>query len=333
MNSQHKVKLGIISFAHVHAPNYAREINTLDEAALVGIFDQNEYRGKQAAAQFNTEYFSDLDELLAYTDGIIICSENATHKDFAIHAASSDTHILCEKPIATNLEEADDMIEACRKNEVRLHIAFPMRYSPPVVTMKEHIEEGEIGKLLGISSTNHGRIPPGWFQNKQLAGGGAVMDHTVHLVDLFCWIFNQGIKEVYAKIGTLLHDIEVEDCGLLSLKFEKEGFATLDCSWSRPDSFPTWGDLKMRVYGTNGVLDLDAFRQNFTVYNDERKSKKWEYWGTNSDREMIIDFIRAIKKEPLEGTLATGREGRKSLQVALSAYRSAKKGQPVAILD
>lgn len=328
------IKLGILSFAHVHAPHYAEAINGLEGVKLSGIYDQDEYRGKRASILFKTRYYARYKDLLRDgVDGVIICSENVRHRELTMAAAEEGKHILCEKPIATTLEDADTMIQACKESGVRLHIAFPMRYAPAVQALKEEVEAGNVGDLLGISSTNHGKLPPGWFQDKKLAGGGAVMDHTVHLVDLFHWIFNQEITEVYAEMGTLLHDIAVEDCGLLSLEFEDGGFATLDCSWSRPKSFPTWGDLTMRVYGTNGVLEVEAFKQGFLSYSDRRKSAKWEYWGTNSDLEMIQDFAKVVKGDRPKGALATGEDGKKALAVVLAAYRSVQERKPVHVKD
>lgn len=325
------MKLGILSFAHVHAPNYATQVKDLPQVTLTGIYDQSEYRGKQAASRFGTEYYSQPRALLTNTNGVIICSENALHTDLAIQAARAGNHILCEKPIATLLKDADMMIKACQQNGVSLYIAFPMRFSPPINSAREYVQNGEVGKLLGISSTNHGKLPPGWFQNSKLAGGGAVMDHTPHLIDLFRWIFNQEVKEVYAQIGILLNDIPVEDCGLLSISFEDDSFATLDCSWSRPESFGTWGDLKMRIYGTEGVIDLDSFMQQFTSFSDQRMSPRFEYWGTNSDQEMIKEFVKMIRGVTKETRLATGEDGKKCLQVALAAYQSTKKNAPVNI--
>ncbi|MCK4789568.1 MAG: Gfo/Idh/MocA family oxidoreductase [Desulfobacteraceae bacterium] len=331
MNVDDKVKLGMLSFAHVHASNYAQVINALNELSLIGIWDDNKYRGRCGAVEFDTEYYDDLDRLLDEADGIIVTSENAFHKELVERASEAGKHILCEKPIATTLKDADTMIQACKESGVRLHIAFPMRYAPAVQALKEEVRAGNIGDLFGISSTNHGKLPPGWFQDEKLAGGGAVMDHSVHLVDLFRWIFNQEITEVYAEVGILLHDIAVEDCGLLSLEFEDRGFATLDCSWSRPECFPTWGDLTMRVYGTNGVLEVEAFKQGLVSYSDRWKSAKWEYWGTNPDLEMLRDFAKIVKGERPKGTLATGEDGKKALAVALAAYHSVRERKPVHV--
>src|SRR5438094_400261 len=106
------------------------------------------------------------------------------------------------------------------------------------------IADGAIGEVLAVKGTNHGSLPPGWLTDPALAGGGAVMDHTVHVADLLRWILEREFVSVYAEIDTLLHPgLPVDDCGTLLLEMEGGVFASLDPSWSRPRTFPTWGDV------------------------------------------------------------------------------------------
>jgi len=325
-----KVKIGMVSFAHMHAYSYARAIGKISEVDLAGIYDDNPYRGTQAARMFGTTYFEDYEDLLDQRlDGVIICSENALHREHVRIASEHKVHILCEKPIATSLEDAQFMIEVCQKNKVKLQTAFPMRYSPPVRFLKEYLDRGSLGKVVAASCTNHGTVPPGWFQKKELSGGGAIMDHTVHVVDLLRWMLKTEVKKVYAHASTLIQPLEVEDCALLSLTLGNGVIASLDCSWSRPKNFPFWGDVTMRIYGTEGVIDMDAFKQGIASYNDERIKSIWHYWGQDPDLEMIRDFISCIKENRPVSII--GEDGRKALAVALSAYRSLEKGDTVYV--
>lgn len=325
------VKLGILSFAHLHASDYAKAIEKIDGADLVGIYDNKELRGVEAAADHGTEYVQNINELLDRTQGVIVTSENSLHADLVRKAAAAENHVLCEKPIATSMEDAQDMLESCSSSSVDLYTAFPVRFSPPVKALKSHVEQGELGDLLGISSTNHGTLPPGWFVNKDKSGGGSLMDHTVHLVDLFRWIFNVEVREVYTRKGTLLNDVEVEDCGLTTLEFNDGSFATIDSSWSRPKSYPTWGDLKTRVYGSDAVINLNAFNQKFELYTDQEESSRWDYWGTDMNDEMIRDFMKAISDPDYQSELASGEDGKKVLKTALACYQSAKAGDKVIL--
>lgn len=325
-----KINIGIVSFAHMHAYGYAQAVGKIPGVELVGIFDDNTYRGTQAAHMFRTRYFQDYESLLAQgIHGVIVCSETVFHQEHVKVASDHKVHILCEKPLAITLKDAQFMIESCRKNKVSLQTAFPMRYSPPVKFLKKYLEKGSLGKVVAASCTNHGRLPPGWFQKKELSGGGAIMDHTVHVVDLLRWIFKTEVKEVYAHASSLIQPLKVEDCALLSLTLEKGVVASLDCSWSRPKSFPFWGDVTMRVYGTEGVIDVDAFNQQITCYNDERVKPTWHYWGTNLDLEMTKDFVICIKEN--RPVTISGEDGKKALAVVLAAYCSIEKGEAVSV--
>jgi len=262
-------------------------------------------------------------------DAVLICSANSKHAKMTIDAAKAKKHIIVEKPIATTIEDAQKMIDACKENKVKLMVSFPVRYAPPIRRMKEIVDNGKLGEIIGISATNHGTMPGGWFIEKSLSGGGAIMDHTVHVVDILRWMLKSEVKEVYAKMGTLIHDIPVEDCGLISMKFENEIFATLDASWSRPKSFPTWGDVTFEIAGTKGSMSVDTFAQHGMLYSDEIAYSKNLYWGDDMDYLMLKDFVRCIHDDMPEPV--TGKDGLEALRVALMAYESVKKDKVVKV--
>ncbi len=326
------VKVGMISFAHMHAYSYALALTMLsDKVEFVGIADDNEVRGKNALDKFGAKrYYKDYNELLAQdVDAVIICSPNVAHKEMAVASAKAGKHILCEKPISITIADAQAMIEASEENNVQLMTAFPCRFTASSIQTKQMLEQEAIGEILAIKGTNHGRMPPGWFLEKEKSGGGAVMDHTVHVVDLWRWFFGKEIVEVYAEIDTLLHDVDIDDCGILTVEFENGMFASLDASWSRPKSFPTWGDVTMEIVGTEGVIDLDLFAQNMAVYSDRTMSTDWVFWGENMDLAMITDFVEAV--ETGSSVKVTGWDGLKAMEVALGAYKSASEGKPVKL--
>lgn len=323
--------VGIVSFAHVHAPSYAKNLQEIKSPELQGIYDRDEYRGTCAANDFNTKYYPNFCALLKDVEAVIITSENARHAELVTKAAPEVDAILCEKPLAPELKEASQMIENCKERDTRLYTALPMRHSPPAQSLKETIENGELGEVQGLSGTNQGTLPPGWFQDKNLAGGGALMDHIVHLADIFHWAFDLEVESVYTRSGTLLHDIEVEDSGITSLQFKNGTFATIDSSWSRPETYPTWGNLRLRVYGSKGVMNLDGFGQKFTHYDDTNNEINWKYWGTDSDGEMLKDFARTLMEGRESKVLATGENGKEAVKVVDAAYRSVESGEPVQL--
>jgi myo-inositol 2-dehydrogenase/D-chiro-inositol 1-dehydrogenase len=323
------VKIGMMSFAHMHAHAYAAAITASLNAELVGIADHDSERAAQAAAQYGTRAFESYDALLAADiDAVVIASENIRHIELTRMAAAAGRHVLCEKPLATNTADGLAMIEACNTAGVQLMTAFPCRFSPAVLRMKAAIDEGKIGKVLAIRGTNRGRCPFGWFVELPLSGGGAVIDHTVHVTDLMRWLLGSEVKEVYAEISNRINHKDFDDIGFLTMEFENGVFATLDTSWTRPKSFPTWGDVTLAVTGDKGVLSLDMFAQNLVLYSDKSGGTTWQPWGSNIDDLMIEAFVHAIAGG--ESVPITGEDGLRAAQVALAAYESAKQGRPVS---
>ena len=326
------IKIGILSIAHLHAASYAACLNLIEDVEFVGVWNDDAARGQAFANQFGTRCFGSAEELLAeQLDGVIICSENVRHRPLTELAARHTRHIVCEKPIATTVEDAQAMIDACAANGVKLQIAFPVRFSPPVISLKQLLDQQTLGRVYSLKTTNHGRMPGGWFADKALAGGGAVIDHTVHVVDLLRWFWNAEVTEVYAEVGfDLLHPgLGIDDAGILSFTLSTGAYGTLDTSWSRPDAFPTWGDVTIEVVGEKGVMRLDAFKQHVGVYSNRAHRAEWVEWGSDTDLALIRDFVEMIAtgREPS----ITGWDGLKALEVALAAYRSAETGQPVAL--
>ena len=327
------MKIGMMSFEHMHAASYARCLNQIDGVEIAGIFDADRDRGTAMSGRFGGKYYPDYERLLEQEmNAVIVCSANADHREHVIAAAEAGCrYILCEKPIATRLEDATEMIERCAEKGASLGIAFPCRYAPAVMGAKSSLEENAVGKILAVKSTNHGSMPGGWFIEQERSGGGAVMDHTPHVVDLLRWFMESDPVEVYAEIDTLFHDIEIDDTGLLTIQFDNGVFATLDTSWSRTESFPTWGDVTIDVIGMDGVISVDAFAQDIDLYSDANMKAQWVHWGDNMDLGLIKDFVDSVANDkPFQ---ITGEDGLRALEVAVAAYKSAGMNTPVRISD
>jgi len=325
-------RIGILNVAHQHAEGYTNALRQIAGVELVGVADENTERAQRFAQQFGAPFFPGYDALLAEgLDGVIICSENARHRPITELAARATKHILCEKPIATTLEDAQAMLDTCAANGAKLQIAFPVRFSPPVLALKQLLDQEALGRIFSLKCTNHGSVQSGWFIDRQLAGGGAVIDHTVHVIDLLRWFWKAEVTQVYAEIGenVFKRDLGIDDAGILSFKLSNGAFGTLDTSWSRPPAFPTWGDVTIEVLGEKGVLSLDAFKQSIALYSNLRPRTEWIDWGSNMDLGLIRDFVEMIRagREPS----ITGYDGLKALEVALAAYRSAEIGEPITL--
>ena len=333
------MRLGIMSFAHLHAEAYTQNLRALPDVELIGFSDTDPARGRHFAELYGARWFETHEALLAEKpDGVIVCSENARHKELALMAAEAGAHVLCEKPLATTVEDARAIIEACRRAGVRLMTAFPMRFSAPVIEVKKALDAGTLGHVYGCSATNQGQLPRlhtayprDWFVDKELAGGGAAADHIVHVADLLRWYLGSEVVEVYAEVNDVFYSREVSDVetgGLVMLTFANGTFATIDFSWSKPANYPTWGGLTMELVGENGLVTLDPFKQVAAVYH-QQKSPRWAYWGSDANQAMIAEFVAAIRegRQPA----ITGEDGLRAVEIVQAAYRSAEQGQPVRL--
>lgn len=324
------VKIGMMSFAHLHANSYASCVNQLPDAELVGIADDDGERARAMAACFHTRAFGGYSDLLASDiEAVIIASENARHRELTEMAAATGKHVLSEKPLATTAADGLAMISACRKAGVFLMTAFPCRFSPAMQRLKAACDAGKIGTIVAIRGTNRGTNPGGWFTQKKLSGGGAVMDHTVHVTDLMRWLTGSEVADVYAEIGNGFYHQDYDDAGFLTMTFENGIFATLDASWSRTKSFPFWGDVTMAVVGEGGVLTLDMFSQNIVHYSDTDMRVYWHNWGSNVDLALIGAFVQSVANHTVPPI--TGEDGLRAAEVAFAAYQSAEEGAPVKV--
>lgn len=327
-----KLRFAILSFAHIHAWSYARVLRSLEEAELAAIYDDDPERLRRAAEAYGVrDLYSDYRQLLKREDidAVVIASENAKHAELAIAAAEAGKHMIVEKPLATTLEDAEKMIRAAEKAGVKLQQAFVMRYHDATVAVKNLLDQGAVGRILAIMTTNHGKFPGLWFDDPKLAGGGAVMDHVVHTADLMRWYTRDEFDEVYAAIGKNIRpNLRSEDCALISLRFKSGIVGSIDCSWSRPNTFYTWGDVFLAIYGTEGFILVDAFRPCINLII-EGKPLTWHYYGPDADYNMIKDFVYAVWED--RPPRATGYDGYKALEVSIAAYESARKDSPVKL--
>ncbi len=320
------LRCAILSTAHMHAHGYASGLAAIPDAVLSAVWDDEPLRGEAFAARYGVPFRANLDEVWDGCDAVIITSENARHRALTEAACTAGKHVLCEKPLAITQEDAEAMIAAADRSGVILGTAFPMRHNLPARALYRALRRGAVGELLAIRSTNRGMMPPGWFQDPALSGGGAVIDHTVHVLDLLRWYLEDEPETVYAEISHGLHGRAVDDAAFLTITFKGGVVVAHDPSWSRPPSFPIWGDVTMEVVGTRGVIHLDAINQKVIHYPRDNEHARWLPWGADADQAMIEDFVSAMRER--RAPAATGRDGERALAVALAAYASARTGKP-----
>lgn len=338
-----KLKVGILSFAHTHAASYItrlarlQDVEVLASDPLEGPAPAGEVRGRALAAELGVAYVDTYEELFDWApDAVIICSENARHRPLVEMAAAAGAHVLCEKPLATEIEDGEAMIQACHRAGVNLMVAYPVRFSPMFQSLLAAVEEGTLGEIVGVTGTNNGQIPVGrraWFTDPELSGGGAVMDHTVHVADLLDVLLPGTAESVYCITNQVLHSekpqVQAETAGLVNITYANGTVATIDCSWSQPDTASTWGGLTLQVAGTKGAADIDPFALHVGGIESSTGRDFWLGFGPDTDGSMLDEFLSAVREG--RAPQPDGPAGLRSLRIVKAAQESMRTGLPAAV--
>jgi len=339
------VGCGMISNFH------AKALEEIRGAKLVACFDRFAGSADKFAEANGCTAYHDLDEMLAdpKVDIVTICTPSGAHQEPAVAAANAGKHVVVEKPLEITLKRCDAIINACKKNKVKLATIMPSRFGTANQELKKAIDKGRFGKLtMGDTYVKWWRTQEyydsgGWRGTWLMDGGGAYMNQAIHNVDLLYWFMGE-VADVNGMTGTLAHKrIEVEDTGVATIRFKNGALGVIEASTS---VFP--GLLKKtEISGTQGTAIIeqdDVLHWEFAkeLANDKKirkdLAKKSGNTGGASDpsaisyaghTEQLKDFIKSIKsgKKPL----VDGNDGRKSVEIILAIYQSSWTGKQVSL--
>lgn len=328
------MKIAFLSCAHVHTLSYVESLKRSSIVDDISLFDYSTEEGKKFSKINNINFHDNIGDALRGADGAIICAANAEHIRYIRECSGYNIPILCEKPLATTKGDGDSILRIIKDTGSSLHMSLPVRFTRQAVMLKEMVKSSVFGDIVSLSGTNHGTLPGGWFRSLALSGGGAIMDHGPHVIDLIRWATGHEISNVYAVTSNRFNGLEIEDSALLSMEMDNGVIAFLDPSYSRGDYFPTWGDVTLNVEGTDLSAYYDFLGNKFDRYSIKSK-KTHEYVGydTDMDFNMILDFLALIKNgsNAKHSMLATLDDGYSELMVILAAYRSAREKKKVKI--
>ena len=329
------VGIAVLGCAHrPHAWSYARAVASSARARLVGVYDQDADLAHAVADDAGAPVVQDAVALCAdpAVQAVVVCSPTARHRADVELAAAHGLHVLCEKPVATTAEDAREMVAATRAAGVQLHLAFVSRFLPQVREVKTALDAGVLGTVLGVRAGNRGRPPlpphyPGWITDPDQSGGGALVDHAVHLVDLVRHLTGREVARVAAEIGLMLWSAAVEDCVLMSLELDSGAVAGLDPSWSVPADNPWDYDFFLRVVASHGSGDLDDLAASVRLVSPRAgNGLRLVGFGEDPDAALVEAFVSSILAGELLEPCASGEDGLRSLEVALAGYASARDG-------
>ncbi|MBB5832928.1 Gfo/Idh/MocA family protein [Brachybacterium aquaticum] len=320
------LRIALLSCAHTHAATYAALLEARDDVELV-VADPDGY-GDVQGVRVVAGYEEAWEAWPGGPDAVIVTSANAHHCDLVLEAARRGVHVLCEKPLATTVADAEAMRAACDEAGVVLMTAFPVHFSPAVQALRAAIADGTLGEVVGLTGTNNGVLPTArdWFTDVALAGGGSLVDHTVHVAEILDSVLGEPAS-VHAVTNRILAADRAgegaETGGLVTLTYDSGVVATIDCSWSQPADAPTWGGLTLQAVGTGGQLQIDAFAQHVGGPG------RWLPYGTDLDALLLDSFLTAVRRG--EAAAPDGEVGLRTLRVVAAAQESVRTGQPVAL--
>jgi predicted dehydrogenase len=211
-----KLGFGIIGSGNI-GPFHAEAISHIEEAELKAVSDVVEERAKELAEKYRVDFYADYNKLLEREDIAVvnICTPSGMHEEIALTSANAGKHLIVEKPLEITLEKCDRIIKSCEENKVKLCVIFPSRFGKATTKLKESIGKGRFGKLvLGDAYIKWYRSQEyydsgGWRGTWKIDGGGALMNQSIHTVDLLQWMMGS-VESVFAYSETLLRNIEVE---------------------------------------------------------------------------------------------------------------------------
>lgn len=338
-----KLKVGVVGAGSIAKHRHLAEYAANENVEIVAICDINEERAKEMAKKFGAaQTFTDYKDLIKQDlDAVSVCTPNYLHAPVSIAALEAGKHVLCEKPMATSEQEADDMIAAADKAGKLLMIGHNQRFVASHQKAQEWIASGELGKIYSFRTAFGHPGPEGWsadgkdswFFNKDEAFIGAMGDLGVHKTDLVRYILGEEMTEVAAMVETSAKEnTDVDDNAVLVLKSESGIIGTLAASWSYVAE-----DNATVIYAEKGVLRLEDDPEYSVVLQKADGTKEELSLGKIQSNDeggqvstgVIDHFVDSILsgKQPL----IDGEEGKRSLKVILGALESNKSKQIVKL--
>jgi len=343
------IRYGIIGCGGI-APWHARGVQLHPDASMVAACDVVLERAEKFAQEHGGTPYSDYSRMFdeAELDAVSICTPGGNHLPLVVAAADHGVHALVEKPLEVSKSALDEMIRACKTNNVKLAGIFQLRTTPVFKTVRKIVTSGKLGRMiLADAYLKYYRTPEyyqsaSWRGTYAMDGGGCLMNQGIHCVDQLLWCMGS-VKSVFAHADHLVHKIESEDTAVCVLKYANGAFGVIEGATS---AYP---GLKYRLefHGDCGTLRVDghqivqfesslvspeeAQRIVASIVNVPNESQRDPLaLGIDNHVEQVHDFINALieDREPL----VPGYEARRSVDLILAIYESARTGKEINLI-
>jgi UDP-N-acetyl-2-amino-2-deoxyglucuronate dehydrogenase len=336
------IRIALLGCGRISA-NHVEAISRVDGLELAAACDIIESRAKATGEKAGVPWFTSYDKMLAETkcDAVAIATPSGLHPAHGIAAAKAGKHVISEKPMAISLASADALVQACDDAGVQLFVVKQNRLNATVQLVKKAIDKGRFGRLFLANTTVHWSRPQEYYDQAPWRGtwefdGGAFMNQASHYVDLMQWLVGP-VESVIAKTATLARKIEAEDSGAAVLKFRNGALGVIEVTML---TYPKNLEGSFTLIGEKGTVKIGGTAVN-----------KIEHWAfanadpddaavaaVNTDPPSVYGFghepyyrnvLRVLRGEAVPDT--DGRGGRKSLELILGIYESAKTGREVPL--
>ncbi|HLT07622.1 MAG TPA: Gfo/Idh/MocA family oxidoreductase [Cyclobacteriaceae bacterium] len=332
-----KIGFGIIGTGAI-ASHHAAAIKAYEGSELVAVCSSTASRAKQAEEKFGVVAYHELDRFLSNPaiEVVCICTHSGAHMEPGIAAAKAGKHVLLEKPIEVSLDRADQLIEVCKAQGVKLGVIFQNRFKPGYLQLKEAVSQGKLGKLImGTAAINWYRDPSyynssSWKGTLEGDGGAALINQGIHTIDLLLDVMGD-VASVYGQVKTVVHKIEGEDLGAAILNFKNGALGTITGGTALCPGYPE----RLEIYGEKGSIILEGGKIHAWNIAGEATPDKFanSQESSGASDPMAIDFnlhlaqIKDMVEAIHEGRepLVTGEIGKKSLALILGIYQSSKE--------
>src|SRR5919198_1597612 len=323
--------------------NHFESLRKIDGLSLTAVCDIVPERAKAAAEQEGVAGFTSYEEMLKRADWDVgsVCTPSGLHATQGALAAQAGMHVITEKPMAITLTQADELVKACDDAGVFLFVVKQNRLNPPIQLLKRAVDKGRFGRIYLANTTVRWQRPQEYYDAAPWRGtwefdGGAFMNQASHYVDLLQWLVGP-VESVMARTATQARRIETEDSGVAILRFRSGALGVIEVNVI---TYPKNLEGSITVIGERGTAKIGGTAVNkvehwmFADYDDD--DKVVEFAATNPPSvygfghegyyRNVLSVLRGQAQPETDG-----RAGRKSLELILGIYESAKTGRDVPL--
>ncbi|MFN0100148.1 MAG: Gfo/Idh/MocA family protein [Gemmatimonadaceae bacterium] len=340
--TEREFKVALVGCGRISA-NHFEALSRIEGLRLSAVCDVIEERAKAAGEKWGVPWFTSYEQLLerGECDVVTLATPSGMHPNHGIMAARAGKHVVSEKPMAISLSGADDLVNACDDAGVQLFVVKQNRLNATIQLLKRALDKGRFGRLFMANATVRWARPQEYYDQAKWRGtwefdGGAFMNQASHYIDLIQWLVGP-VESVMAKTATMARRIEAEDSGAAVLKFRNGAIGVLEVTML---TFPRNLEGSITLLGERGSVKIGGTAVNkietwqFAEYDDDDRLVE----AANTSPPSVYGFghepyyrnvLKVLRGEAAPDT--DGRGGRKSLELILGIYESAKTGREVPL--